>query len=317
MRVLVLGAGAIGGVFGARLIEAGAEVCFAVRPARAAALRSGGLVVAASGWRFERKVDARCAEELSPPFDLAIISCKAYDLDPAMESIGSVLNERTTVLPLLNGIAHYDWLDARFGSSRVAGGYCHLAATVDAGGTVRQMSEFARIGFGARPNNSVSSANILGALAKLFEGTAVECTLSGVVMQDVWEKFTFIAALASMTCLMRAAVGDIVAADHGRALMQRMFDLCAATAAHAGFPMRKEPRDSYLRGLMADGSGTTSSMLRDLEAGRRIESDHIVGDMLRRARTAGLSTDLLETAFAHLQAHDARLRREASGRLAA
>lgn len=313
MRILVLGAGAVGGIFGARLVQAGAQVSFAARPARAAALRQRGLRVRLPEGPFERRIDVRTAPELGGGCDLLLLSCKAYDLEAAMETAAAALGPHTIVVPLLNGMRHLETLERRFGPARVAGGTCHLSACVEADGSITQLSPAARIAVGPRRAVSPRGRGTLDALAALFSSTAVECRLSEQIMQEMWEKFAFLATLASATCLMRAAVGDIVATAPGRRLIVDGFEACAACAAAAGFPMREEAKRDFLDTLTRPASSLTSSMLRDLEAGHRLETEHVVGDMMRRIHAMGGASPLLEAAFVHLQARDARLARERNG----
>lgn len=310
MRILVFGAGATGGVFGARPIQAGAKVSFGVRAPRAEALRQRGLVVRFPDGVFERRVDVRAVSELGADYDLVLLACKAYDLGAAVDAIGPAAGLDTVVVPLLNGVSHLDTLENRLGNAQVAGGTCHLASTLESDGLVRQMSPTARIAFGPRRVMPRDCRRTLETLAAFFSKTPVQCCLSERIMQEMWEKFAFLATLASATCLMRAAIGDIVAAESGRHLIAGGFEACAAAAAAAGFPMREEARQDFFDTLTKPGSTLTSSMLRDLEARRRIETEHIVGDMVRRVRAMGVASTLLETAYVHLQACDARLARE-------
>lgn len=313
MRILILGAGGTGGVFGARLIQAGADVTFAVRPARAEALRRRGLSAALPEGVFRDRVQVRTGAELAPGYEVALLSCKAYDLDDAVETVRRGAGPETVVLPLLNGVAHFGALDRSFGTGRVAGGTCHLACTLEADGSVRQMSPGARIAFGPRPGMPDAARRRLRELAALFARSPVECRHSEDIMQDIWEKFAFIATLASATCLMRAAIGDIVRQPAGPRLVTELFETCAAVARAAGWPMRDASRRDFLGTLLDPASALTSSMLRDLEGGRRTETEHVVGDMLRRAQGARLAPSLLEAAYVHLRARDARLARERAG----
>lgn len=312
MRILILGAGATGGYFGARLTQAGADVTFLVRPARAAQLREQGLIVTSSLGDFHGPVGLALQSEVASAYDLILLSCKAYDLDAAMVSIGPAVGPHTVVLPLLNGLAHYDRLDTRFGRARIGGGCCHLAAMLDPGGAVRHLNAIHRITFGIRDGNADHARSVLNSLADLFARTSVECLHTENVMQELWEKYVFLCALASMTCLMRAAVGDIVAAEGGRVLMLEAFEVCAQTAARSAFPPRSAAREDAIRILTEPGSAFTASMLRDLEAGHRLESDHVIGDMLRRAVSVGVAPGPLRVASAHLLAHEARRAREAA-----
>ena len=316
MKILVLGAGATGGYFGGRLAEAALlgkttlEVSFLVRPARAETLAVDGLRVESPHGGFAIPVRTVLQAALRSDYDLLLLTCKAYDLDSAIESIAPALRADTLILPVLNGLAHFDRLDRAFGGSRVIGGCCHIAGMLTPEGVVRQMSDIHRITYGLRPGNAAAARSALEALHAAFGQTPVDARHVQDVEQELWEKFVFLATLAGMTTLMRGAVGDIVAAQGGAALTQRMLAECEAAAAAAGKPSRPSAAAYALKSLTQPGSTLTASMLRDLESGGRIESDHIVGDMLRRARAAGHDASLLEAAWVHLQVRDLRRARE-------
>ncbi len=308
MRFLVVGAGAIGGYFGGRLLEAGRDVTFLVRPRRAAELASAGLIIRS---RFGDVAFAKpprlLADELSEPFDAVVLSCKAYDLEGAMASFAPAVGPATAILPLLNGMRHLDALVARFGRERVLGGWCTISATLDAQGRVIHLNDIHTLQFGERGGARSHRAE---AIAAAFAGAKFDGRLSETIVQEMWEKWTFIAAAAGITCLMRAAIGDIVAAgaaDLARALLAE----CADVAARQGFPPRPEFLERIRAMLAAPGSPLVASMLRDIERGAPTEADHILGDLLRRAEAAsGDHAPLLRIAYAHLRAYEARRARE-------
>src|SRR5579871_3131596 len=129
MRILVLGAGATGGYFGGRLAEANQDVTFLVRPRRAAALARSGLQIRSRFGDFHlTRPAAILSDDLREPFDVLLLSCKAYDLEDAIHSVKPAVGPRTTILPLLNGVRHLDRLDQAFGRERVLGGLCAIAA---------------------------------------------------------------------------------------------------------------------------------------------------------------------------------------------
>lgn len=320
MRILVLGAGGTGGYFGGRLAQAGADVTFLVRPARAARLREHGLVIRSPRGDAQLPVQTITAEQAAGwvqqggHADLVLLSCKAYDLEDAITAIRPVVGERTVVLPVLNGLAHLERLDAAFGESRVLGGLCHISATTAPDGAVLHLSNgqgpaVHSITFGERTPHAPRART--EAIRDVFATAQFDSVLAENVMQDMWEKFTFLASLAAMTCLMRATVGEIVATDEGRALNEAMFTACERVAAASGYPNRQPARERGVNVLTQAGSPLTASMLRDLENGGRVEADHIVGDMLRRGRALGVDVSLLRVAFAHLQAYQQRLLRPA------
>jgi len=306
MKVLILGAGAVGGYFGGRLVQAGADVTFLVRPARAQKLAEAGLVIRSPLGDARIPVRTVLQEAVRPDYDLVMLSCKAYDLDDSIAAIGGALGPNTLVLPLLNGMAQLPRLEQTFGGARVLGGTCYIASTLDADGSIHHLGKFHGITCGPRAGNHAHAAALLQELAQAYARVAVECKVSADIEQDMWEKFVLLASLAAMTCLMRASVGEILAADDGEALMREMLSTCVAAAAAAGHAPRPESLQRTEGMLFARGSAFTASMLRDIEAGGRVEADHVVGDMLRRARAAGADTRLLAAAYCHLQAYQAR-----------
>ena len=218
MRILVLGAGGTGGYFGGRLAQSGADVTFLVRPVRAAQLREHGLQIRSPLGDADFSVAHVVAGELAAvaqekPFDLVLLSCKAYDLESSLDAIAPAMGAHTTLLPILNGLLHFDTLDARFGRGRVLGGLCFISATKGPGGEVLHLAKPASITFGERDENPQSAR--VQAFAQLCEQAGVEHLASSDIHQQLWIKYSFLTALAAGTCLMRASVGDIVASRGG------------------------------------------------------------------------------------------------------
>jgi 2-dehydropantoate 2-reductase len=306
MRILVVGAGAIGGYFGGRLLEAGRDVTFLVRPRRATALAKSGLSIRSRLGDVDLPAPPTVtADALRGPYDLILLSLKAYDLEAAAESFAPAVGPDTAILPLLNGMRHLDVLVARFGGGHVLGGQCLISTVLDAEGRVQHLNDTHLLAFGERDGSRSERAE---AIAAAFAGARFDTRLSDGILQEMWEKWVFIATCAGITCLMRGTVGDIVAAG-GADLATGLLDECAAIAAKEGF----RPSDAALarsRAMFtAAGSGLTASMFRDLEGGGSIEADHIVGDLLRRSEGA---SPLLRTAFVHLKTYEARRAREAT-----
>jgi len=306
MRILVLGAGGTGGYFGGRLAQAGVDVTFLVRPARAAQLDADGLVIRSPLGDAQLTVRHLTAEQLSAtaPFDVILLSCKAYDLDSSLDAIAPAMGEHTTLLPILNGLRHYETLDQRFGAARVLGGLCFISVTKPANGEVLHLGKPASVTFGERSGETHSER--CAAIANAFAQANVEHKHSPAITQDIWIKYSFLTALAAATCLMRASVGVIVATDDGRDFMQRLYGECLAVAAASGSPIPSSAQELAIRNLTQEGSPVTASMLRDLESGQPIEGEHIVGDMLTRARAFGIDAPLLSVAWCHLQAYTAQ-----------
>ena len=307
MRILILGAGAIGGYFGARLLEAGKDVTLLVRPRRAAQLGERGLVVKSPlGDTLISAPPLVGVGDITAPYDLVVLSCKAYDLADAMDSIAPAVGPETAILPLLNGMRHLDWLDQRFGAARVLGGECLIASTLNERGEIIHMSDMHSLVFGSRTQPTSPRVE---AIDEAFRGAKFVARASSEIVLEMWEKWVFLATLAGITCLMRANVGEIVAAD-GTALAVALFDECRSIAERAGYPTRPESIERMMGVITAPGSTLTASMLRDVERGAPVEADHILGDLLGRApRDLSSEQFLLRVAYIHLKAYEARRQR--------
>ncbi len=302
MRILVVGAGAIGGYFGGRLLQAGADVTFLVRPKRAAELAGAGLVIKSPlGDVTLKNPPTVQADKLSEKFDVVLLSCKAFDLDDAIKSFAPAVGPQTAVMPLLNGMLHLDTLDAKFGPARVLGGLCAIAVTLNEKREVVHLQPLQSLTFGERDGNRSDRVRAIAeALAKGNFGSVA----SETILQDMWEKLVFLASLAASTCLMRTSVGNILAASGGRDFMLGMLDECSAVATASGHA----PRAPFLertRGMLtAEGSQMTASMFRDIRANAPVEADHVIGDLVVRADAAKVPVPKLRTAYTHLKAYE-------------
>ena len=236
MRILVVGAGAVGGYFGGRLLEAGRDVTFLVRPRRAALLAQSGLTIRSRLGDFHRASPPLVSEDtLVAPFDLVLLSCKAYDLDDAMASFGNAVGPETAILPLLNGMRHLDLLADRFGSKSVLGGQCLISSTLGADGAIVHLNDLAEMSFGELDG---SRSRRIEAIASALAGAGFDARLSEEIRQEMWEKWMLMATGAGITCLMRGAAGDIVAAG-GADVAIGLLNECAVIAAAQGFPPRQ------------------------------------------------------------------------------
>jgi len=269
MRILVVGAGAIGGYFGGRMLQAG---CDTVQ-----------------------------ADKLAETFDVILLSCKAFDLDDAINSFAPAVGPQTAIIPLLNGMRHLDTLDTKFGRARVLGGLCAIAATLNEKREVIQLAPLQSLSFGERDGKL---SDRVRAISEVDGKGNFDSATSETIVQDMWEKWVFLASLAASTCLMRTSVGNILAAPGGKDFVLGMLDECSAIAAAEGFA----PRAAFLertRGMLtAEGSQMTASMFRDIKAGAPVEADHVIGDLVARADAAKVPVPKLRTAYTHLKAYE-------------
>jgi 2-dehydropantoate 2-reductase len=320
LKILVLGAGGIGGYFGARLVEAGVDVTFLVRPRRQEQLARDGLVVESPLGNLKIPVKTVRADEptLSPAlsqgrgsagYDFVLFTCKAYDLDSAMDAIAPAMKGGATVVPMLNGISHFERLDARFGKGNVLGGTCQINATLRKDGTIVHGDPLQRMIFGERDRTRSARAE---SFARAVAGSKIDGQLSEDIEQDLWEKVVFLSALAATTTLFRGNVREIMAAPGGREAMERALAANVEVAKAEGHAPR-EIAIQRAKQRLTDPEGLWSaSMLRDLEGGGQVEADHVVGYMLGLARKHQVDDTMLSLAYTHLKAYEAR---RAAGRL--
>jgi 2-dehydropantoate 2-reductase len=245
------------------------------------------------------------AGKIKAPYDIVLLSCKAYDLDDAIASFAPAVGPDTVIIPVLNGMKHLDVLDAKFGKARVMGGQCAIAAQLDDKGVIHHFIPMLSLSFGERDGGISDRAR---AIAAALKGEQFEAAASDNIMQEMWEKWIFLATLAGATCMMRAPVGKIVSAPGGDAFIRGVRDEIAAIAKAAGH----EPRPALIARteamLFDKNSALTASMLRDIQGNSRIEADHIIGDLIVRAEAARPAIDvpLLRVIYTHLKAYEAQ-----------
>jgi 2-dehydropantoate 2-reductase len=304
MHIMFLGAGAVGGYFGGRLAEAkAADVTFLVRDGRKQQLDRDGLRIESPLGNLAHKVRAVTKAADAPRPDIVVLTSKAYDLDSAIDAIRPAIGAGTAVLPLLNGIAHLDRLNAVFGKQNVLSGTAAIHITMLPDGLIRHTGDWCSINFGEQDGRM---SERVGALKAAFDRSPhVKATAASDMMQKMWDKIVMLATLASMTSLMRANVGEIVRAGGG-GMMQTMLERNAEIARRSGFPISDLHMASCRQMFSDASSGATASMLRDLEKGGPVEADHIVGYLRDRARALGVDDTLHAVAHVHLKSYEER-----------
>jgi 2-dehydropantoate 2-reductase len=303
LRILVVGAGAIGGLFGGRLVQAGRDVTFLVRPQRASIIERDGLWIRSPLGDLNLKPQLLSAEDIRQPFDVIVLSVKAYSLASALDTIGKAVGTQTMILPLLNGMQHMDLLQQRF-ARNVVGGICRAVVQLNEEGEIEQRTGLQQIAYGELDG---SASSRITALDATLQGAGLDATLSSHIVQDMWDKWLQLASLGAATCLLRGTIGEIAAQPYGPALSTALLECCTNIARACGHP----PSDAYLTSTHAamtqQGAPTTTSMYRDLLAGHPVEADQILGDLIRRGSAAGVDCRLLQAAFVALRIHQSRL----------
>ncbi len=303
-RILVVGAGAVGGYFGARLVQAGQDVTFLVRAARASEIAERGLQIVSPHGDATLYPKTLIADHLTSPFDVIFLSVKGYALEAAMDDFAPAVTPETMILPVLNGLRHIDSLAARFGEKNVLGGVCLIVSQQEKDGRIVQLTDLQQLTYGERSGEVTERIRQLDAA---MQEASFDAKLSENIVHAMWEKWVQLASLGAATCLFRGNIGEIQSIQGGAELSLRVLEECCAVATAAGNP----PSDAFLarvrQAMTTPGSTLTSSMYRDLTQGRNVEVDQILGDLLARGRTFGIPTPLLTAAFVNLSIYRSRL----------
>jgi 2-dehydropantoate 2-reductase len=304
LRILIVGAGAVGGYFGGRLAQAGRDVTFLVRPARAKQLSQDGLRIISPHGDAVLSPKLISADKIDAPYDIIFLSVKAYALEAAMNDFAAAVGPETMIFPVLNGMRHIDILTKRFGEHAVIGGVCLVAAEINDQGRIVQLADFQRLVYGERNGKSTPR---LKALDATLQGAGFDARLSAEIMQAMWEKWVQLASLGAITCLMRGTIGEIVAAPGGAELSIDVLNESVAVAMACGHKPSEKVLSRHAAAMTAPGSSLTSSMYRDLRKGAPVEADQILGDFIERGSASGVTTPLLKAAFVDLRVYQDRL----------
>lgn len=306
MSILVIGAGATGGYFGARLTQAGKDVTFLLRPGRTAAVRASGIRLTGQGPDEVVTAAVVTAGEITGPYDLVLLAVKNSALDSAMDDMATAVGPGTLIVPFLNGMSHMDRLNERFGVSAVLGGVVLIATTVNERGDIVRLAPQASLTTGAQPGHLPTD---MSGVAAALDVAGFDFALSEHILADMWAKWVFIATLGALTCLIRGTVGEIAAEPGGDKLGRAFLAEATAIAQACGYPLTDAQVRATAAAVTKPGSTQTSSMYRDVLAGHPTESDYILGDLIARGQGHAIESPLLQLAVMQLAVHNARLAR--------
>lgn len=303
MRILVIGAGATGGYFGGRLAQAGRDVHFLVRPGHAERIRREGLRIISPHGDATIPAQVLSAGQIRGPFDLILLSVKAYSLPRAIGDLAPAVGPDTMILPVLNGMRHIELLSAKFGEKAVLGGVCMIASEIDEAHRIVQFTGLHKMVYG-EPRGGRSPR--IERLDRTMQGAGFSARASENIMQEMWEKWVLLACLGAANCLLGGNVGEIAAAEHGAETAAMILRECCAISRISGHPPSQAFLEEAEALMTAQGSATTSSMYRDMRRNGRVEVDQILGDLLARGKELGIASPLLQAAFVHLTIYQNR-----------
>ncbi len=306
MRILVVGAGAVGGFVAARLADAGEDVTVLVRERWVAPLRERGIVVRdGSGERATpvTVVSAPLSGPLPEPYDAVVVAVKAGGLRAVLDDVAAAVAPGGLVVPFLNGMGHLPLLVDRLGDA-VVGGVVRVATEREDDGGIRLLAPMFDVEIGELSGHASPRVD---ALVAAFGRAGAQAEARGDITAAMWAKWVFIASLGASTVLMRAPVGAIVARPGGDAFARAVLDEAAAVAAAAGYPVDGGALAANEKVVTTPGSSLTSSLSRDLVAGRPVEVDAVLGDLVDRAGVRQVPVPLLAAAALALRVHNASL----------
>jgi 2-dehydropantoate 2-reductase len=313
MRILIVGAGAVGGYFGGRLIQAGRDVTFLVLPKRAEQIQAQGLrILSPMHGDFTARPKTITAAQIASPYDVIFLSVKSYSLAGAIDDFAPAVGPQTVIIPVLNGMRHMDVLTQRFGEHAVLGGVCYVATEIDSQGSTVQLADFQSLTYGELGGKKTSR---IEAVHQAFSGAGFEAAISEDILRDMWQKWVWLASVGAITCLLRGNIGEVVSVPGGAELCLSVLRECAAIAGVCGYPMSETFLAEKSPQLTAAGSKLTSSMYRDLTEQAPVEADTILGDLIERGRKHGASAPIVQAAFVSLAIYQqGRVRAKGVGR---
>ena len=297
MKILILGAGAIGGFFGAHLMKSGANVSFLVREKRKDELKKSGInIFSING---ELKVNPKLLDKnlSGQHFDVIILTNKSYDLIESIREIKPYVN-KAVIVPLLNGMAHYEILDKEFGKEKIFGGTAYISTAMNNYGSIQQITSRASIKFGPRTQKNINIANEFYEICK---ETEFECDFSDHIELDLWRKYVLIGATAASTVLFQKPLGEISATTYGKSLIIEIHEECKKIVLSKGYDIGIEATNYNLKLITDKGSLLKASMLRDFESGKKTECEHILGYLIELAERNNLQCDLIKAAHTRIQ----------------
>lgn len=306
MKIAILGSGAVGGYYGARLAQAGQEVTFIARGAHLAALRERGIEIrsAALGNFVAR---ARAEEDTAKvgPVDLVLVAVKTYDNPTALPMLGPMLGDATTVLTVQNGVDSAGEVAAVAGERRTLGGTTYIATALEAPGIIVQTGDHRRIVFGEAFGDLPRVTPRVTRIHEAFAGADIQSYPVGDGRVPIWEKFVFLAALAGFTGAARLPIGPVWGDPVTKAMFLAGCREIEAVARAEGVPVAADVVDRIVPYIDAIPGSMRSSLLIDLQQRKRIEVEALQGTVVRRGAALGVPTPILSTLYAVLKLHAA------------
>lgn len=308
MKFLVVGAGAIGGYFGGRLIQKGEDVTFLVRPGRQKQLQEQGLTLKSTHGDFHTSVRTITYTQQTEEFDVIILSVKAYHLEQVIQDITPFVQDKTVVLPLLNGYKHYTQLQEAFGRENILGGLCFIETTLDQEGHIIQTSPRHDLVFGEWDG---TMSDRVQTIHKHMTDAGFTLQLSDQIQKEVWHKYIFISSMSGITTLMRSPIGPIFATRQGKEIVRKLVSEIVTIARLVEAPVAQDVVERTFTTMGSLNYAMKSSMQRDMEKSLPAEADHLHGALLDMGMQHGQEAEnfpILSSVYANLKVYEETLK---------
>jgi 2-dehydropantoate 2-reductase len=299
MRIAVIGAGGVGGYFGAKLAPAGHDVAFVARGSHLAAMQRGGLRIESAGGDIVLpSVSATDDPASLAPVDVVMFCVKLWDVERAAAQVAPLVARGGVVIPFQNGIDSPSILARVIGDGHVLGGVAYIAASIRAPGVIAHVGSMARLRVGAFDPGLVDHAQWF---VSACTAAGIEAELAVDIRRAIWEKFVFLNALSGLTCLARQPLGVVRTDPDLRAAFEAAMRETVAVAAGQGVELAEDFIARQLRALDGLPAEMRASMLHDLAAGRRLEAPWLAGRVAELARRSGIAAPVNATIYAALK----------------
>ena len=301
MRFAVVGAGAVGGYYGAMLARQGHDVSFIARGAHLEAIRQRGLRIVGPLGDFTVKTAAESDASRVGPVDAVVLAVKTYDNDTAIPLLKPLVGPATAVLTLQNGVDSAEEVAAVVGEHATLGGSTYIATAVEAPGLIRQTGTHRRVIFGEYFGVTHGVTERVRAIEQAMVGADIHAEAVADAKPVIWEKFTYLAPFAAFTGASRLPIGPLWADAHCRSMFLAAVDEVSAVARAHGIalpPDQRQRLDDYMQKLPP---ATRSSLLIDLSQGKRTEVEALQGSVVRRGRAKGVPTPIMSALYAVLK----------------
>jgi 2-dehydropantoate 2-reductase len=290
VKIAVVGAGGVGGYFGARLAKGGADVTFVARGAHLAAIRERGLAIEGGPAEF-RVSPVRAVENpaMIGVVDIVLLAVKMWDSEAAIAAIKPIVGSETAVISLQNGVVKDQYLRRAFGPANVLGGVCYVATYIAGPGVIGRTGPLERLVIGEFDGSPSARAT---RFVEVCRNCGINAELSRNISRDIWEKFVFLVALSGTTTTMRSPIGPIRANPQTRAFFRDVMREVVAVGRASGIELPEDYAEQRVNLADTVAEDMTSSMHHDLERGNRLEVRWLSGSVVELGHAVGIATPL-------------------------